>query len=116
MTKRRVRNRDRAFEEQDGLCFYCLVPMTPAGEDLETSCTADHVRPKQMGGTSRADNIVAACFRCNQLKADDGSFAGIRKRKKRTKLHVPTEIEQAAQERKREERLAMWRQAVRIKA
>jgi 5-methylcytosine-specific restriction endonuclease McrA len=30
----------------------------------------DHVIPKSRGGSSTWENLVAACFRCNNLKAD----------------------------------------------
>jgi 5-methylcytosine-specific restriction endonuclease McrA len=37
-------------------CFYCGEPAS----------TIDHVIPRSHGGSHDADNLVAACHRCNQ--------------------------------------------------
>lgn len=65
------RDRDRcrramqeALQEQKGRCFYCKAPLAEIG------ATADHRRPKSRGGTYCRENIAAACFFCNQVKAD----------------------------------------------
>jgi len=55
-TKLNVWKRDR------GLCQYCGKKTT------SKNFTVDHVTPKLLGGTTRWDNIVTACFRCNNLK------------------------------------------------
>ncbi len=33
--------------------------------------TLDHVQPLSRGGSHDADNLVAACHRCNQWKGDE---------------------------------------------
>jgi len=45
-------------------CVYCATPLC-----LE-SATLDHVVPRAHGGPHVAGNVVAACGRCNRLKAD----------------------------------------------
>jgi len=51
-----------AFAISAGTCTYC-------GKFLE-SCRwqVDHVKPLSRGGEDYPENIVAACFKCNQAK------------------------------------------------
>jgi 5-methylcytosine-specific restriction endonuclease McrA len=42
-------------------CVYCKT---------EYNLTRDHVIPLSKGGLNRIDNIVLACFECNQAKGD----------------------------------------------
>ena len=66
---------------QGGRCFYCDLPMWD--EALNPSlplacrsaelpkilrCTAEHLHPRSEGGANTADNIVAACFFCNNSR------------------------------------------------
>lgn len=44
-------------------CQYCGVVMPP---DLEV----DHIVPRSRGGSNRPDNLVAACYGCNQRKGN----------------------------------------------
>lgn len=72
--------RRRAFEQQDGRCYYCGVRMwltspdeLPAGRRGEAAlallrCTAEHLVAQCDGGTHAATNIVAACARCNHSR------------------------------------------------
>ncbi len=57
-TRRGVYLRDR------GICAYCgkWVPMSEA--------SMDHIVPQSLGGPTRWDNLVNACRRCNERKAD----------------------------------------------
>ena len=43
-------------------CGYCGITETDAGGEL----TIDHYRPVAAGGNDSDDNLVYACFRCNQ--------------------------------------------------
>lgn len=43
-------------------CQYCDCPLTP------TTAHLDHVLPVCQGGTSRQDNLVAACQKCQLAK------------------------------------------------
>jgi len=48
-------------EKQGGLCFYCKA-------ELENGGTVDHYQPLSKGGTNYPDNIVLACWPCNNRK------------------------------------------------
>ena len=73
--------RHSAYLAQQGRCYYCGLPMWE--DDLESfcrahglkpsqaqslQCTAEHLLARQDGGRDTADNIVAACYRCNQRR------------------------------------------------
>jgi 5-methylcytosine-specific restriction endonuclease McrA len=45
-------------------CQYCLKVFST------NALTLDHIIPKAKGGTSKWDNLVAACKKCNTKKAD----------------------------------------------
>jgi 5-methylcytosine-specific restriction endonuclease McrA len=66
---------------QGGRCFYCGLPMWddatatalqvsatvhPAPKMLR--CTAEHLHARSDGGGNSPDNIVAACWHCNNLR------------------------------------------------
>ncbi len=52
------------FARDAHLCMYCAREFTSA------ELTRDHIVPTSRGGTDRWENVVAACRRCNQHKAD----------------------------------------------
>jgi 5-methylcytosine-specific restriction endonuclease McrA len=52
--------RKAVFARDTGRCAYCRKPAS----------TIDHVVPRSRGGCHTWDNVVAACARCNHLKAD----------------------------------------------
>lgn len=68
----------QAFDHQHGRCWYCGVQMwlaSPAelpGVRARSAaclqCTAEHLRAQQDGGPDTADNVVAACQRCNRTR------------------------------------------------
>jgi len=76
--KRIVLYRSAAFAAQGGLCYYCSLSMwhkysegfcvqhnlTPGDAKL-LQCTAEHLRARKDGGEDTAENIAAACLRCN---------------------------------------------------
>lgn len=45
-------------------CVYCAIALAPE------AATLDHVYPRAHGGPDVAGNVVAACRRCNRMKAD----------------------------------------------
>jgi len=49
-----------------GRCGYCRVSEIDSGGTL----TVDHYRPISQGGDDADDNLVYACFKCNQFKGD----------------------------------------------
>lgn len=55
-------HRADALVAQKGCCKYCFQPLP------RSRATADHRRPKAAGGFDGRENIVAACFACNQVK------------------------------------------------
>jgi 5-methylcytosine-specific restriction endonuclease McrA len=55
-------SRENVYTRDKGRCQYCgaKVPRMEA--------TYDHVIPRRLGGQTRWDNIVIACYDCNQQK------------------------------------------------
>lgn len=57
-----------------GHCFFCGTRLTKRGgrnrhgQHIKTSATRDHLIPKTRGGGNSYENIVDACFRCNNEK------------------------------------------------
>lgn len=71
-----AKKRKKLFRLQKGICAYCgcktikkLKPHHPRKLKVRVF-TLDHVIPRSKGGTNRWENIVGACFECNQKKAD----------------------------------------------
>src|SRR5690606_15187008 len=52
------------FARDGYLCLYC------GGAFEASELTRDHIVPTSRGGVDRWENVVAACRRCNQRKAD----------------------------------------------
>jgi 5-methylcytosine-specific restriction endonuclease McrA len=52
--------RRAVFARDGGRCAYCGA----------AAASIDHVVPRSRGGRHTWDNVVAACHRCNRLKAD----------------------------------------------
>lgn len=67
--RRKSKKRQRIIE-RDVVCVYCGV--VPDGSTPDLAATLDHVVPKSQGGRSSEDNLVLACFRCNNRKANLG--------------------------------------------
>lgn len=58
---RRVPVTRRGILRRDGnRCAYCAA----------SANTIDHVMPKSRGGAESWDNLVACCFKCNNIKSD----------------------------------------------
>ena len=57
-------NNPTLFARDGHLCMYC------AREFNSLQLTRDHIQPVSRGGANRWENVVAACRRCNQQKAD----------------------------------------------
>ena len=84
MTKKRkslAKPRHHSFLLQNGLCFYCNQPMWETDptdfskkygitekQARILKCTGEHLHAHQSGGKSSKNNIVAACFYCNQRR------------------------------------------------
>ena len=50
-------------------CAYCGLDLLTDFDAL-FGASVDHVKPRRHGGSDDADNLVAACRTCNQLKGD----------------------------------------------
>ncbi|MEJ8811404.1 HNH endonuclease [Variovorax ureilyticus] len=61
MKSRLQKHRTSAIRQQHGRCIYCERPM---GQHA----TAEHLHPRQDGGTDCRENIAAACRRCNHRR------------------------------------------------
>ncbi|MBN9334231.1 HNH endonuclease signature motif containing protein [Devosia sp.] len=60
--------RDKARDNQGGKCWYCGCPMLPASDNDPARCTAEHLRARCDGGKDVLENIVAACWLCNNRR------------------------------------------------
>jgi hypothetical protein len=56
-------DREAALRAQNGRCKYCLCRLS------YKTATRDHVVARAVGGSDFKENIVAACSRCNRVKA-----------------------------------------------
>lgn len=57
-------SRQNVFTRDGHICAYC-------GKKFKhKELTIDHIIPRSQGGMTKWDNVVGACFPCNQLKAD----------------------------------------------
>jgi len=54
--------RENVLARDEGRCQYCGRKIS------RTEATYDHVVPRARGGVTSWDNVVIACFRCNQKK------------------------------------------------
>lgn len=57
-------SKNNIYARDNGMCQYC-------GKLLNRNkCTFDHIKPRSRGGKTCWNNIVLACLKCNQRKAD----------------------------------------------
>lgn len=75
------RIRQSAFEQQQGVCYYCKQPVWLGEPDrfaakyrltpkqlAQSRCTAEHLQARKDGGRDEPLNIVAACAFCNRRR------------------------------------------------
>ncbi|WP_407648163.1 HNH endonuclease [Devosia rhodophyticola] len=60
--------RDDAHDRQGGHCWYCRRPMSPADGLKLNRCTAEHLLARCEGGKDTRENVVAACWYCNNRR------------------------------------------------
>ncbi|WP_363312198.1 HNH endonuclease signature motif containing protein [uncultured Devosia sp.] len=60
--------RDQASNNQGGKCWYCGCAMLPASDKSPARCTAEHLRARCDGGKDVLENVVAACWLCNNRR------------------------------------------------
>lgn len=56
--------RKRQFALQSGLCYYCDIDLK------DTKTNVEHIIPRSRGGTNHKNNLVLACWECNQGKSN----------------------------------------------
>lgn len=76
-SRRKKERRRKRFERLRakffGTCVYCDRPLLVPGEGPRKSprmTTREHLIPRSQGGKRNTDNIVAACYGCNQRRGD----------------------------------------------
>lgn len=57
-------------ERQNWKCCYCGCEMSEK-RGFDNSCTLEHVVPRSLGGPDSEENIVAACYACNNARGDE---------------------------------------------
>lgn len=65
---RKKRKTNTLIARDGNHCWYCLREF-----NADLPSTLDHVIPLSQGGTNENENLVLACFTCNQIKGDDPS-------------------------------------------
>lgn len=60
--KDRRRRKRSAIRRHGEFCFFCQIPLT------WKETTLDHLVPIGLGGTHKVENLVPACYDCNQRK------------------------------------------------
>ena len=63
----------RVWRDSRNRCVYCGEWFAEGDERR----TIDHLRPKALGGKDRRENLVAACWACNQAKAEKWPVMGL---------------------------------------
>lgn len=62
----------RIFTRDSWKCWYCGDDVVPFSVETATAtpqtAVIDHVHPKVKGGTTKDDNLVCACWKCNSAK------------------------------------------------
>lgn len=82
------------FERDDFTCFYC--GRKPYTDWVELHC--DHVKPKSIGGESKAYNLVTTCKRCNlekharAIKNTDQIYDEVKRRNKKRGIKQQLQI------------------------
>lgn len=60
----------KLVKRQNGRCHYCRRPFYACEGEHPRRATLDHRLPTSRGGEHHWENVVAACWRCNQDKSD----------------------------------------------
>lgn len=73
-TEKTRRIREQLYEEQEGMCYYCLADCYPPekasyiNEERDLYFVIDHKIPMSRGGANMLSNVVGACWACNARK------------------------------------------------
>jgi hypothetical protein len=80
--RNRVARRQRMFDEQRGICWLCGGRMQLDAPEEHNFASFDEVRPRSLGGSTKASNQVLAHKSCNERR---GRLAPTDKQLKRLK-------------------------------
>lgn len=74
----RRKRRIGIFALQAGICHWCkelmsIDPPGPTGAPPPNYATFEHVTPMAAGGSFRRENIVLACYSCNNGRGDNAA-------------------------------------------
>lgn len=106
LRRRSVRfSRENVYARDKGKCQYC------GGAVPRDEMTFEHVIPRDRGGRTRWDNVVTACWPCNQKKRNRTPTEA--KMPLRVKPTAPTSIHGAVRLSLTKERLVRWREYLR---
>jgi len=86
-------NRKNILHRDNHTCQYC--------GKISSSLTIDHIIPRSKGGKSTWENVVAACARCNSLKADkllEDTGLKLRKKPAKPKNYIKFELTKHSKE------------------
>lgn len=63
--------KNRIYTRDGGFCHYCSVKCHPFGNESthKHRATLDHVQTRMTGGGNADENLVLACFRCNNTRS-----------------------------------------------
>ena len=82
MVSDRRKSLEALFRAHNGRCFYCDRPtrLPQSGETASgaLSATVDHIIPRCQGGRHDWNNLVLACFRCNNRRGSQSAEAWLR--------------------------------------
>lgn len=73
-TDRKRDKRARMSEAQNHRCAYCGVVFSD-DPDSPDYATFDHVIQRRLGGWNSEDNLVMACFSCNNIRGDEDAMS-----------------------------------------
>ncbi len=89
----RTLSRKSILARDENTCQYCLA------EHSASKLTLDHIIPRSRGGASSWENLIAACFTCNNIKADrtpEEAGMPLRYRPKPFTVHTSRQLLRAA--------------------
>lgn len=64
----RPRRRELLWLREGKVCYWCGCETVMTNNQQPNQATVDHVLPGYKGGLSTPDNVVSACYRCNNRR------------------------------------------------
>lgn len=78
----------KLFNEQSGVCPYCMENMTLERGEYNTA-TIEHIVPKSKGGSNLRANFMAVCSYCNSERGNKPLGIYLISIQRRHKTHDP---------------------------